>query len=194
VIPSHLVRYARSALLQSAVAGINLWCDRIAPYDNRTYTTQRRARAYAQTLHTNDPMNLFLILGALLSSIAAVLHLGIIVKGASWYRFFGAGEKFARAAERGERWQDVVTFGIALVLFTWAAYALSGAGVIAQLPLLKYALVAITAIYLLRGLAIVPMMWFAREKITLFWVWSSLICQGFGIVHAIGLAHAWRSL
>jgi hypothetical protein len=28
-----LCAYARSALLQSALAGINLWCNEIAPYD-----------------------------------------------------------------------------------------------------------------------------------------------------------------
>jgi hypothetical protein len=139
-------------------------------------------------------MNIFLVFGATLSGIAAALHLGIIVKGASWYRFFGAGEKFAQAAERGERWPDVITCGIALVLFTWAAYALSGAGVIGRLPLLKYALIAITAIYLVRGLAIVLMWFFAREQINSFWVWSSLICLGFGIVHAIGVAQVWRTL
>lgn len=138
--------------------------------------------------------NISLALGAALSSIAALLHISIIINGASWYRFFGAGEQFARAAERGERWQDVITFEIAVVLFTWAAYALSGAGVFSRLPLLRYALVIITAIHLLRGLVIVPMVLFSFDKVTPFWVWSSLICLGFGIVHAIGLAQVWHRL
>lgn len=138
--------------------------------------------------------NPFLVLGAALSAIAALLHVGIIIKGASWYRFFGAGEKFARAAERGERWQDVVTLGIALVLFAWAAYALSGAGVIGRLPLLRYALVLITGIYLLRGLVLVPILLLSFDKVTAFWVWSSLICLSFGIVHAIGLAQVWQRI
>jgi hypothetical protein len=138
--------------------------------------------------------NASLLLGSALSATAGLLHLAIIWKGASWYRFFGAGEKFARAAERGERWADVITFGIALVLFTWAAYALSGAGAIGRLPLLRYALIVITGIYLLRGLVIVPMALFTFDKVSAFWVWSSLICLGFGIVHAIGLAQVWHRL
>lgn len=138
--------------------------------------------------------NIFLILGGALSAIAGLAHLGVIVKGASWYRLFGAGEQFARAAERGERWQDVITFGIAVVLFAWAAYALSGAGVIGRLPLLRYVLIVITAIYLLRGLVIVPMALLSFDKVTPFWVWSSLICLGFGVVHAIGLAQVWHRL
>jgi hypothetical protein len=139
-------------------------------------------------------INVALVVGGALSAVAAALHLAIIAKGASWYRFFGAGEKFAQAAERGERWQDAVTFGIAVVLLVWAAYALSGAGVIERLPLLKLALVSITAVYLLRGLAIIPLLLFAREKATPFLIWSSLICLGFGVVHAIGLSQVWQRL
>jgi hypothetical protein len=138
--------------------------------------------------------NFFLIVGAVLSAIAALLHIGIVIKGASWYRFFGAGERFAQAAERGNRFPDVITFGIAAVLAMFAAYALSGAGVIAALPKLKLVLAAITSIYLLRGIAIVPLFVFARQHVTPFLVWSSFICFGFGLVHLIGLMQVWHAL
>jgi hypothetical protein len=36
-----------------------------------------------------------------LSAAAALLHIAVIVGGAEWYRFFGAGEGMARLAERG---------------------------------------------------------------------------------------------
>lgn len=139
-------------------------------------------------------MNAWLVLGAALSAIAALLHVAIIVGGAPWYRFFGAGERFARAAERGEIWQHVATLGIAAVLALWAAVALSAAGVIDRLPLLGWALVIITAIYLLRGLVLLPALVFARGKVTPFLVWSSLICLGYGVVHAVGLSQVWSSL
>lgn len=48
-------------------------------------------------------------MGACLRALAAVLHLGIIVKGATWYRFFGAGESMARAAEEGRWYPAIVT-------------------------------------------------------------------------------------
>jgi hypothetical protein len=35
--------------------------------------------------------NFFLIAGGTMSAVAAALHLGCILFGASWYRFFGAG-------------------------------------------------------------------------------------------------------
>jgi hypothetical protein len=47
---------------------------------------------------------------------------------------------------------------IALLLFVWAAYAFSGAGLLRRLPLLRTGLVTISAVYLLRGLAPVPML------------------------------------
>ena len=35
------------------------------------------------------------------SAIAALAHLGCIIFGGDWYRFFGAGEQMARMAEAG---------------------------------------------------------------------------------------------
>ena len=74
--------------------------------------------------------NSCLIAGAASSAIAALLHLGCIVFGPSWYRFFGAGERMARLAAAGHIVPALVTVGIAAVLIVWSLYALSGAGVI----------------------------------------------------------------
>jgi len=43
--------------------------------------------------------NTFLMIGAALSGLAALLHVGCILFGAPWYRFFGAGEKMARGCK-----------------------------------------------------------------------------------------------
>ncbi|MBS0353164.1 MAG: hypothetical protein JSR83_04590 [Proteobacteria bacterium] len=138
--------------------------------------------------------NIWLIGGAALSAIAALLHVLIVWGGAPWYRFFGAGEDMASAAAAGQLYPAVVTLCIALVLSAWAAYALAGAGVLTALPRQKAALVAITAIYLMRGLAILPLLVFASQQATPFLVWSSLICLGYGIVHLIGVAQVWTRL
>lgn len=142
----------------------------------------------------SEHYNLALLVGAVLSAIAALLHVGIIVGGPAWYRFFGAGEKLARADAAGSIYPAIITAGIAAVLATWAAYALAGAGLIAPLPWLKLALVVITAVYLLRGLAIVPLLLFARPKATPFLRWSSLICMIYGGVHLAGVAQVWDQL
>jgi hypothetical protein len=135
-----------------------------------------------------------LVIGALLSGIAALLHVGCIYFGAPWYRFFGAGEEIAQMAEAGSWTPGLVTAGIALVLGIWALYALSGAGAIRRLPLLRTALCTITGIYLLRGLAALPVALLEPQQATAFLWWSSAICLGFGVVHLVGLCQRWRAM
>ena len=74
--------------------------------------------------------NGWLIAGGLLSAAAALLHLGAIPGGGDWYRFFGAGEAMARAAEQGDLRPPMMTIAIAAILATWAAYAFAGAGLV----------------------------------------------------------------
>lgn len=139
--------------------------------------------------------NPFLIAGAVLSAIAALLHLGCIIFGPTWYRFFGAGERMVKLATAGSPTPAMITIGIAAVLTLWSAYALSGAGVIPKLPLLRLALGAITAVYLLRGVAgfvfaaVAP-----GERSVAFWIWSSLICLSIGALHFVGTRQAWSEL
>jgi hypothetical protein len=136
----------------------------------------------------------WLVAGGTLSGIAALLHLGVIVGGPGWYRFFGAGEEMARAAERGSPMPAVVTAGIATMLAIWAAYAFSGAGLLRRLPLLRTALVAISAAYLLRGLAPVPLYFTSPRLIDSFTLWSSAIVLVYGLTYGIGTWRAWPQL
>lgn len=139
-------------------------------------------------------INPLLMIGAVLSAIAALLHVGCIVFGASWYRFFGAGERMARLAEAGDWRAAAITSVIVAVLSVWALYALSGAGAIRALPLLRIGLCAITAVYSLRGLAGLLYAVFGVRADAAFWWWSSAICLVFGIVHAVGLMQVWSRL
>ena len=138
-------------------------------------------------------MNGWLLAGGLLSTLAALLHLGVIAGGPGWYRFFGAGERMARMAEQGSPTPALITFGIALVLFVWAAYAFAGAGLIRRLPLMRIGLVMITAIYLLRGMILFPAL-AAGPRADAFTIWSSLIVLVYGIVYAAGTWRAWPVL
>ena len=138
--------------------------------------------------------NVWLIAGGMLSAVAALLHIAIIAGGPDWYRFFGAGEAMAQAAERGATAPALITVAIAAVLGTWAAFAWSGAGLIRRLPLLRTALVTITAIYCLRGLAPLPIILIRPGVLTAFDYWSSAIVLVYGLVHAIGTVRAWPHL
>jgi hypothetical protein len=139
-------------------------------------------------------VNLYLLLGGLLSFLASLAHIGIIFGGAKWYRFFGAGEKFAKAAEQGKAFPGVMTFCIALVLASWGIFAWSGAGLVSRVPLVKAALCVITGVYLLRGLGGFGMLLVESEYTGRFIVVSSLICVFYGLVHLIGLVQMWPLL
>ncbi len=136
----------------------------------------------------------WLIAGGLLSAIASVLHLLIIAGGPAWYRWFHAGEKMAVMAERGDPQAWVVTLGIAAVLAVFAAYAFSAAGVIPPLPMMRLGLVGISAVFLARGLALLPLFVWKRQLVDSFILWSSLIVLVYGGVYAIGTWLAWPQL
>ena len=137
----------------------------------------------------------WLTLGGGLSLAAAIAHLAAIAGGPAWYRTMGAGERIARAAERGEAFPAIVTMGIALILVGWAAYAASGAGLIGRLPLLRPALIAITVVCLARGSALFWPGLLGRSDLTpTFVVWSSSIVLAMGAVYAIGTWQAWPLL
>lgn len=139
-------------------------------------------------------MNVFLIIAGTLNAVVAILHIACIYFGAPWYRFFGAGEKMAVLAERGSIQPTLITSGIVLVLSIWSLYAFSGAGVIFRLPLIRLALILITLLYLVRGIAGFFLVSSPMGRSPRFWVWSSLICLSFGVIHLIGLKQQWASL
>lgn len=137
----------------------------------------------------------WLLAGGLMSLAAAAVHLAAIVGGPDWYRFFGAGEAIARAAAAGSAMPAIMTAGIATILAIWGFYALSGAGVVRRLPLLRTALVIISAIYCLRGAFLFFPDRMGRPDLSLaFLLWSSAIVLVMGLVHAIGTARRWHLL
>lgn len=138
----------------------------------------------------------YLTIAGALSFLASAAHVGIVIGGPAWYRFFGAGEEMASMAERGLLRPTIITLCIAGVLGLWGAYAWSGAGIFPKFPLLKTALILITAVYLLRALVgfVAPLMSsdsFAGQNSNGFWIWSSIICLVFGLVHLKGILSKW---
>ena len=138
------------------------------------------------------PRNPWLVAGGVLSAAASLIHLGCIVMGPSWYRFFGAPEMLIGAVENGDPTLHWITAGIAVILAIWSAYAFAGAGLIHRLPLMRTALIATSAIYLLRGLLIVPVL--LQPNYRAFDLWSSLIVLGYGLVYLVGTVRAWPNL
>lgn len=135
-----------------------------------------------------------LFVGGVLSLIASLLHLACIAMGPEWFRLFGAPEPLVRAHESGDMQLVWMTVGIAVVLAIWAAYAFSGAGKLARLPLLRTGLVVISIIYLGRGIVLVPALLNAPYPRSDFDIWSSAIVLVYGLAYAIGTGLVWQSL
>jgi hypothetical protein len=140
-----------------------------------------------------------------LDVFAAVLHLICIAVGAEAYRLLGAGPGMVRMVAAGHWYPAVVTSGIAVGLLLFAAYAFGGARLLSPPPLLRAGLIAISAIFLLRATLIIPALVAAHGGAARFhvggaggsisfWVWSSLVCLAFGLVHLAGTIASWTRL
>lgn len=141
----------------------------------------------------NRPSRL-LLAAAAADVLAALMHLACIALGPPAYRWLGAGERMAQMAARGDAYPTLITVIIAGVLLVWALYALSGAGLIRRLPLIRLVLALIAAVYLLRaGAGGVLQPYFPGNSATFWWV-SSSVCLLFGLLHALGLRERWQVL
>ena len=145
-------------------------------------------------MHALSTGSFALLIGAALSAAAALAHLACIVIGAPAYRFMGAGERMARAVEAGQLRPTLVTLAVSGVLLVWAAFALSGAGLVRPLPLTKLALVAISIAYLGRAVGFPLIKSSFPGNSNTFWLVSSGICGLIGLIHAYGTVSLWRTL
>ena len=76
----------------------------------------------------------------------------------------------------------------ALIVALFGLYALSGAGQIRRLPLLRTALIIVTLIYLLRGLLVIPQIPVVMRHPSLFWfLIFSVISLAVGVVYGAGV-------
>lgn len=136
-------------------------------------------------------------LAGILSSVIAVLHVGIIAVGAPAYRYFGAGEEMARQAERGSPIPALLTGVITLVFVLFALYAFSGAGLVGRLPLLRLGLLMVGVVYTLRGLLLGPqVIWFLGlpGRVPTRQLVFSGVSLVIGLSYLIGVHGAWNRL
>ena len=86
----------------------------------------------------------------------------------------------------------------ALIPVLFGFYALSGAGVIRRLPLLRTVLVGVGSLFLLRGLFIIltflVAMGFLQGQLSLFGVTSHLVFLSAGVAYLGGAALNWNAL
>jgi heme/copper-type cytochrome/quinol oxidase subunit 3 len=139
--------------------------------------------------------NAGLIAAGWMSVAASLLHLACIIGGPDWYRFFGAGEVLAQAAERGSLVPGVMTLVIAAILAVWALFAFGAAGIGWRPPFARTALTAIATVLLARAaMAFAPAFWPPENQSTAFIITTSAICFVMGACFAVGTWRAWPQL
>jgi hypothetical protein len=96
--------------------------------------------------------NRYLIAGGVMSALISLLHV-ILAVFPELYRFIGPDQSaLTEMASQGSGITTLVSVVLALLFAVWALYAFSGAGLIPPFPLLRFALILISVIYLLRAM------------------------------------------
>jgi len=88
--------------------------------------------------------------------------------------------------------------GAALILVIFGLYALSGAGSIRHLPLLRLGLTGISSLFLLRGLffilTVLALLGILKGDVLIQGVVSDLVFLTTGITYAVGTVLNWREM
>lgn len=88
--------------------------------------------------------------------------------------------------------------GAALILVIFGLYALSGAGSIRRLPLLRLGLIGISSLYLLRGLFfildVLIILGILEGEILVQGIISTIVFLAAGIAYAVGTALNWKEM
>ena len=124
-----------------------------------------------------------LISVAALALLTALSHMSCIVLGPECYRAQMAPESLIELSKSAPWRAALETTLVSLLFVATAVYCLSGAGVIRKVPLLKPAIITISVLCTLRGLATLPLSMLFTEHVTTFsiiagilWLLAGVFC------------------
>jgi hypothetical protein len=136
----------------------------------------------------------YFIAAALGLTAGALLHVVALVGGPEWIAFVGAPASVVESAKTGTWLAPVGALGITALLLVLALYCLSAAGKIRPFPFRSSVLAVVAAIFVIRGLIIIPWLVSGRVKwsvlLDLFIVSSSLTIFAIGAALICGLIHS----
>jgi len=136
------------------------------------------------------PRNRKLLIGGYFSLAFAVFQVSAIWWSASAIRYFGGPAQFSTEKPLA---YAILCLAVAAIVAVFGLYALSGAGKIPRLPLLRAVLIAVTVVYLLRGFLIIPQTRFVLKhpELARFVVFSAIsLCVG--ALHLGGVIGLYR--
>lgn len=133
----------------------------------------------------------YFIAAAVGLTAGALLHVAALAGGPKWIAFVGAPASVVASAKTGTWLAPVGALGITALLLVLALYCLSAAGKIRPLPFRSTVLAVVAALFVIRGLIIIPWLVSGRVKwsvlLDLFIVSSSLTILAIGAALICGL-------
>ena len=138
-----------------------------------------------------------LLLAAAGSFIVAALHATMPFFLPEAYRFFGGPGQINFADKGAELVIVVECYCLSAIFAVWGLYALSGAGVLRRLPLLRLGLLVIGGVYTLRGLLLIQEIIASLQgkmQGIEYQMCFSVVSLLIGIFYLAGIIRAWKDL
>ena len=139
-------------------------------------------------------MNKWLLSAGFITALISILHIGIVIGGAEWYIFFGAGSEMAKQSEAGMIEPAITTLGIAFILGLVSLFTFIAAKRKGKLPMINFLLYGFAVVMIIRGLVGLPLVYLVAHPYfnelaarPLFMIVSSLFCLSLGSIYLVGL-------
>lgn len=137
-------------------------------------------------------MKKMLKIGGYINILIAIGHIVGLFWAQQMYDYTGVGDRMRENATIHPLLPYAITIVVAIAFLLFGLYALSAAGVIKELPLLKVGVFSIATIYLLRGLIGIVINVFVESPFLLHHLIFSLFALIIGILYLLGGLKKWQ--
>lgn len=131
-------------------------------------------------------------IGGYINILIAIGHIVGLFWAQQMYDYTGVGDRMRENATIHPLLPYAITIVVAIAFLLFGLYALSAAGVIKELPLLKVGVFSIATIYLLRGLIGIVINVFVESPFLLHHLIFSLFALIIGILYLLGGLKKWQ--
>lgn len=129
---------------------------------------------------------ILLLIAAAICVFTALAHMSCIVLGPSCFEYQLAPAALIESSKNDTLLAPLGTIAVSSIFLVWAAYALSGAGVLRRLQLQSLGIYTISFLCIVRGLLGIQLWIRKPERLTEFGVVSSWVWLLTGLLFVIG--------
>ena len=127
-----------------------------------------------------------ILLGAYINILIAILHIICLYNAPYFFEITGVGDNMQRNAEISPILPYVITIIVAVIFFIFGLYGLSAAGKFRRLPFLKFGILSIAIIYIVRGVVGAIINVFIEDHFLWYHLLFSLCALMIGLLYLTG--------